>query len=454
MKAVRKKLSFLLLLCLVCALFGGCKKEPVGESSSPAGTEPAATAAPAEVRDFVSELKLDESSSTLKQKVTVRTFVDGDTTHFAVPASVDPEGVFKARYLAVNTPESTGKIEEWGKAASRFTKEKLSSAAEILIESDDDKWNADSTGGRFLVWVWYRSSAGADWRNLNLELLQEGYAIASNSGGNRYGQTCLAAIAQAKAQKLHIYSGEKDPDFFYGDSIPLTIKELRLNPEAYSGAKVAFEGVITRDYNNGVYMEEYDSETGLYFGMYIYYGFNLSGEGMGILNEGNRSRIVGTLQYYETGGTWQVSGLSYRIMKPDDPGNIQKISEGNPAAYTETDAKTFVSGEVTLETGEGSVTVPYAAAVMNTTVSMAGLKVVRIYTTDNKESSSYGAMTLTCEKDGVTLTVRTSVLYDENKQLITQDAYEGRVIDVKGVVDYFDGSWQIRVFSEKDITVH
>ncbi|MBR4164649.1 MAG: thermonuclease family protein [Lachnospiraceae bacterium] len=402
----------------------------------------------------MSELKLDESSSTLKQKVTVRTFVDGDTTHFAVPASVDPEGVFKARYLAVNTPESTGKIEEWGKAASRFTKEKLSSAAEILIESDDDKWNADSTGGRFLVWVWYRPSAGADWRNLNLELLQEGYAIASNSGGNRYGQTCLAAIAQAKAQKLHIYSGEKDPDFFYGDSIPLTIKELRLNPEAYSGAKVAFEGVITRDYNNGVYMEEYDSETGLYFGMYIYYGFNLSGEGMGILNEGNRSRIVGTLQYYETGGTWQVSGLSYRIMKPDDPGNIQKISEGNPAAYTETDAKTFVSGEVTLETGEGSVTVPYAAAVMNTTVSMAGLKVVRIYTTDNKESSSYGAMTLTCEKDGVTLTVRTSVLYDENKQLITQDAYEGRVIDVKGVVDYFDGSWQIRVFSEKDITVH
>ena len=89
--------------------------------------------------------------------------------------------MLKARYLAVNTPESTGKIEEWGKAASRFTREKLENAEEIWIESDDTAWNLDSTGARFLVWVWYRPQGEQDFRNLNIELLQEGLAIANSS---------------------------------------------------------------------------------------------------------------------------------------------------------------------------------------------------------------------------------------------------------------------------------
>ena len=66
--------------------------------------------------DYVGQLKLDMTSSTLKQEVTVKSFIDGDTTHFYVPTSLMGTGVIKARYLAINTPESTGKIEEWGKA--------------------------------------------------------------------------------------------------------------------------------------------------------------------------------------------------------------------------------------------------------------------------------------------------------------------------------------------------
>ena len=79
----------------------------------------------AETVDFAGQLALDMHSDTLKQAVTVKAFVDGDTTHFNVPESVEPTGVLKARYLACNTPESTGKIEEWGKAAARFTRDKL-----------------------------------------------------------------------------------------------------------------------------------------------------------------------------------------------------------------------------------------------------------------------------------------------------------------------------------------
>ena len=103
---------------------------------------------------------------------------------------------------------------------------------------------------------------------------------------------------------------------------------------------------------------------------------------------------------------------------------------------------------------EGSKTFNYAQLAMNTSVEMKNLTVKSVYTTNNEDSSSKGAMTLTCEVDGVTVSVRTTVLLDENKNLITADAFEGKIIDVKGLVDYFDGSYQIKVFSMDNITIH
>ena len=63
--------------------------------------------------DWAGSIALDWSSSTIKEHVTVKSFVDGDTTHFHVPETLLADGVIKARYIAVNTPESTGKIEEY-----------------------------------------------------------------------------------------------------------------------------------------------------------------------------------------------------------------------------------------------------------------------------------------------------------------------------------------------------
>ena len=466
MKRFKRIISALVLMCLVLVCFTACGEANPGTETPPVQESPAvqetpaaqpsptpSETAPLEVVDYVSQLKLDMSTETLKQEVTVKTYVDGDTTHFYVPESVMETGVLKARYLAVNTPESTGKIEEYGKAAARFTKEKLSSATSIIIESDDENWNADSTGGRYLVWVWYRTSDTEDYRNLNLEILQNGLAIASSSANNRYGDTMVAAIAQAKAQKLHVHSGQKDPDFYYGEAVELTLKELRTNIESYNGMKVAFNGVITMNNNNSVYIEDFDPETNLYYGITAYYGFNLTGEGLNVLKVGNMARIVGTVQYYEAGGTWQVSDLNYRLMKPDDPGNIQKISEGHSPAFVLTDPNTFVNGTVELEMEDGVVAFDYANLTMSTSVEMKNLKVVDIYTTLNEDSSSYGAMTLTCEVDGVTVDVRTVVLYDENNERITEEAYMGKTIDVKGIVDYFSGTYQIKVFTAKDIII-
>jgi len=458
MKTLRR---FLILLVVSCLLLTAC-----GNGSAP--TEPQDTTVPTTVPtepteaptnppvvDYVQELKLKMSTDTAKAEATVKTFVDGDTVHFYVSEDVMPDGVLKARFLAVNTPESTGKIEEYGKAASAFTKEKLSAAVSIILESETETWDPDSTGGRYLAWVWYKTAEDAEYRNLNLEILQNGLARASNTGGNQYGTVCTAALEQAKREKLNLYSGQRDPGFYYGEAVELTLRELRTNIENYSGMKVAFNGIVTVDSGTlGVYVEDFDEETGLYYGIYIYYGHGLSGKGLEILSVGNEVRIVGSVQYYEGGGTWQVADMNYRMMKPDDPGNIQMLSEGNSASYVLTDPDTFANGTVAVETEEGTETVAYAALAMNTSVEMKNLKVVDVYTTDDEASSSYGAMTLTCEADGVTVTVRTVVLYDENGERITEDAFLGKTIDVKGIVDYFDGAYQIKVFSTKNITIY
>lgn len=439
-KAIRTALAAILLSAVLITAVS-CKHG--NDPTTDPGTETV---------DYASEVKLDMSSPTLKQVVSVRTYVDGDTTHFNLTDAIDGSSVLKARYLAINTPESTGKIEEYGKRASVFTKEKLSGAVSIIVESDDGNWNLDSTGSRHLVWVWYKPSADADYRNLNIEILQNGLAVASNAAGNRYGDVCMKAIAQAKAEKLCIYSGQKDPDFYYGDAIELTLRELRVNIDTYNNVKVAFEGVVTACYNNSVYVEDYDPELDMYFGMSVYYGFNLAGDGLDALSVGNRTRIVGTVQYYEAGETYQVSGLTYRIMKPDDPNNIRKISDGHSAAYMPVTAEQFAEGKVTVEVGDENKVFDFPALAMGSSVSLENLYVNSVSTTDS-DSSSNGAMTLHCESEGFSVEVRTIPLVDATGSLITADEYLHKTIDVKGFVDYYGGSYQVKVLVPDSITV-
>lgn len=440
-----KSLSLLLLLCILVTGLSSCIEVKNN------GTETGEVSKIEEV-DYVGQLKLDMKSTSLKQEVTVKTFVDGDTTHFNLKTPINGSSTLKARYLAINTPESTGKIEEWGKRASRFTKEKLSTAVSIIVESDDSNWNADSTGDRYLVWVWYQPSEGAEYRNLNLEILQNGLAVASNSAQNRYGDLCMKALSQAKQLSLYVHSKDKDPDYPYGEAVELTLKELRTNIADYEGMKVAFTGIITRDFGNSIYVESYDEETGVYFGISVYYGYNVNGDLMEQIVVGNETRVVGSVQaYYDS---YQVSGIQYRMMKPNDPDNTKMISSGHTAAYPLTEADTFVNGKINVVNSEDeAVEFDYAALVMNTTISMQNLQVVSIYTTTNDESSSKGAMTLTCKVGNVTVVLRTEVLRDANSNLVTADRFEGKTIDVKGIVDYYEGSYQIRIFSVNDIIV-
>ena len=437
-----------LFLILIVLLFS-CATKSAGEEPTLANEEERV----AIDDDLTGKLKFNESSETVKTKVTVKSYIDGDTTHFFVPTSISEDGVLKARYIAINTPESTGKIEEWGKKASEFTKAKLQSAESIIIESDNGTWNLDSTGSRYLVWIWYRTSETEDYRCLNLELLEEGLALPSSSANNRYGSWCQNAIQKAKDNGLHVWSKEKDPDFFYGDALEVTTKELRFNPSVYDGKKVAFEGVITRNYNNSVYIESYDEETESSYGISVYYGYSLSGSGLEILQVGNRVRIVGTMQYYAAGGVYQISGLKYREMKKDDPGNIRLLEKGVSVAPRVIELKELNGREVEVIVEDEVKSLPYSEALLGTVVKIDGITVDDVYVTTKEDSSSFGAMTLTCSKDGETITIRTLPFY-EGGELMTERDFLGFVIDVIGVVDTYEGSVQIRVFNIDDITVY
>lgn len=408
-----------------------------------------------EGKDYVSELKLNMGSESLKAEVTVKSFIDGDTVHFNIDEQSFTNGVvLKARFLAINTPESTGKIEEYGKQASNFTKEKLSNATSIIVESDDTKWNADSTGNRYMVWVWYKTAESNEYRNLNLEILQNGLAVASNTAQNRYGSTCVAALEQAKELKLKVFSGEDDPLFYYGGPQEIDLKELRTNIEKYVGTKVAFEAVIYSEKSQTLYVQDYFGEDEAYYGIQVYYGNGAGGSLLKQFKLGNRVRFVGTVQ--EWNGIYQVSGLVNDVWDPTNPENTVKVSEGNEIICTEITAEQFTSGKISveLEDEEGNVNYQefnFKDISFHSYVEIKNLQVVNVYTTNNGGDSD-GSMTLTCKVGGITIKVRTDVLTDSNGNIVTESAFNGKNISVKGTIEKFNDEYQIKVFFYKNIT--
>ena len=82
-----------------------------------------------------------------KLEVTLNKCVDGDTAWFYL----DNKEI-KARFLAIDTPESTTKKEAFGKEASDFTCNLLKNANKIEIEYDENSDKLDKYD-RHLVWV-------------------------------------------------------------------------------------------------------------------------------------------------------------------------------------------------------------------------------------------------------------------------------------------------------------
>ena len=470
MKRFNKLISLLLLLCITVGGLASC--DLLDKLFPPTVVEEEEK----EWVDYAAQLKLDMSSPSLKWEVTVKNHIDGDTTHFYVKSSGNInnisktpgiDGVLKARYLGINTPESTGKIEPWGKRASEFTKERVMGAESIIIESEDTNWNVDSTGERFLVWVWYKMPGETEYRNLNLEILQAGLAYANTSLEARYAPICSKAIAQAAEARKYVYAPANvlDPEFPYGDAEFMTLKELKVNIEQYIGGRVAFEGVIVKNSGGSVYIEAYDEEDGIYYGISAYYlTSGLTGYGLELLKVGNKLRFAGVVGVFN--GSYQITDLKYDIWDTANAKNMSFISDGHLPGYQEITALHFDpqsnQGAIRVDTivdgEEVTKELPFVYMAQDASVSMKNLYVKSVYTT--KQGDSKGAMTLYCLVDGVEIQVRTIVIKDTNGEIITADVFEGQTIDVKGTIDYYfpegatAGTYQIQLYSINDVTFH
>lgn len=420
--------------------------------------------------DYASQLKFNPQSGKKWTYATVKSYIDGDTTHFYVDKSQIAEGYLKARYLGINTPESTGIVEPWGKKASNYTKTQLKKAESIengiIVESDTANWDLDSTGERYLLWIWYKTSENGEYRNLNIEILQQGLAFGSGTTSNTYSEYTTAALYQATTLKLFVFNKKvKDPDFYYGQAINLTLKELKANSKKYEGKLVKFDAVVAKKSGYTFYVEEYDAQNDMYFGMQVF-----AGNGCPIMDKfaiGNRVSLVGTLQYWENGGTYQISNLQYDILFPDWEGGCRVLETGLEASYREVDADKILNGKIKIdsyveredENGEvteelQTVEFDYGALALHSTVKLSNLTVTKVYTT-NADTASKGALTITCEDaNGRTIEIRTAskLVRDDQTVVVASDFPKGTVISVKGIIDVYD-QYQIKVFNIDDITI-
>lgn len=134
-----------------------------------------------------------------KITVTLASCIDGDTAKF-----ITEKGEESTRFLAIDTPEYTKEVEDWGKEASEFTCDKLMNAKEIVLEFDKnsdlyDKYN------RLLAWVW------VDGLLLQDELIKAGLGeVAYLYGDYSYTPLLQDHQAGAEAKKINIWSEAKD----------------------------------------------------------------------------------------------------------------------------------------------------------------------------------------------------------------------------------------------------
>lgn len=244
-------------------------------------------------------------------EVTVSQFVDGDTAHFKTATGEK----ITCRFSGVNTPESTYKVEPWGFAASSFTKGKLKSAHKIVLQSEDMDERFDSTGERYLTWVWLISENG-DSRLLNLELVEVALGKAK-ANDTVYADNFTTAVYDVTVNRCRIYGYNNDPDYDYSkESETMSLKDIKesygsieaANQGLDKGKKVIVSGVVTRrDGICSAYIQQYNEEDNSYYGVYVYGGFSSKPE----LKVGNSVVVEGKIGYYF--GALQITDVKVKV---------------------------------------------------------------------------------------------------------------------------------------------
>ncbi len=212
------------------------------------------------------------------EQVSLYNPIDGDTAHFTPKSG----GLtIKSRFFGIDTPESTGKVQPYGKSASNFTKEQLKLADKqgtIVVASAQESYgtpNPDSTGSRYVSCIWINTEKQnapiEELHLLNLLIVQEGYSWVKNIGAMpSYGDTFYAAENQAKTYKLVLHSGLPDPLYNYGDYEDTSLLDIKkevvacLNDSshtnAYDNKKVRVQGTVSGFANHILYIQDFYPE--------------------------------------------------------------------------------------------------------------------------------------------------------------------------------------------------
>lgn len=345
---------------------------------------------PGEFVDYVQKTKIHsegwKTSNFIQTGVGIVDYkdaMDGDTVHFECNGNL-----VKGRFNGVDTPESTGILEKWGKQAANFTEEKVKNAKTIVLESEPLREDTSSpeqdSNGRYLVWVWVSERTpeeedGSQLYLLNLQLIQEGFSYTKGADGSVYSDVVYDADLQAQRHKLHLYSNDKDPLFYEGDA---EINEIDVyqHPENYVGAKVHLTGVITRTLGDNAYIQQtFKDDEGNDLGTYGIYIFTQYTK-YDIFVKGNELGVTGTIS--ERFGSYQLINVSYssiETLKSDD--DMFVISEGNviePITITaeQANTKAYQGRLVTIENlviigGYGGFDNTYAECIEDPTTTEA-----------------------------------------------------------------------------------
>ena len=293
----------------------------------------------------------------------------------------------------------------------------------------------DSTGTRYLAFIWYSIDGVSELRNLNLELVQEGYSKSKVTEGSLYQDEFNAATTQALDLKLHVYSNEPDPDYDDGAGAELTIKDVYLNAKDYLGCRVNFEAIVTRKDGNYTYVE--NTVDGKTYGILVYLGYQT------ILHQcfkvGNKLRVHGFVQEYN--GQYQISGCLY---DPFEYGSTSSAYE-KFVRVLEKNVEVVPTVITASELNNGSI-------CERTCVTINNLKVTKITSSNAIVDDTFAKeMTLTCTVGTSTVQIRVSELYIGGSP-ITETYFRNKTISsLTGIVDIYNGTYQIRLVSLDDV---
>lgn len=333
-------------------------------------------------------------------EVTLVSCTDGDTAVFSTGSNS-----FPVRFLGIDTPESTYRIDPWGKAASLYTCDKLTNATEIVLEADGDRMDGN---GRYLAWIWY------DGRLLNLELIEQAFSNAKGTYDTKYEDVVYDAELRTQITQRRVW-GEDDPSYDYSlEGTQITIEELVTNPELYEGTKIVVTGIVSSRVADHPYIQQGD------YGIYIYTGYDPAAWSF---TPGNEVIVEGlNLTYYQDKetGTVQLVGFYKR--------NVTVLSQGN-----------IVEPRVTT-VGDLSV------IDLGSYLSISDLEVTEVYV-----SANTGDYTITCEDslgNTIGLHIQSTVSQTEIDDMFVVESS----INVIGPMSRYMGVYQFELSSLDLIT--